>query len=205
MFCKITPRGKKRRETDRFVWYPNGERGESQQERDKRVTRQWWMENVGEEMWEDYESLLNDFALPSRGEFLGKLCGWDAAPLVELLYPRDEGLFLKGQPYTIDRTWFQERLEKWFGLSGDNIMHWRLNAACLFAFSGASSCLETLLEQGADPNGLDCPEGLSGLVLWTGQLVPVTPLDCAMLARREDCQMVLELFGGESCSDLLPK
>ena len=51
MLCKIMPREKKLKETDRFVWYPNGERGESQQERDKRVTRQWWIENVGEEMW----------------------------------------------------------------------------------------------------------------------------------------------------------
>lgn len=84
----------------------------------------------------------------------------------------------------------------------------RIRKRWTFALTGAADSLETLLELGADPNGLESPESWSYLTpSWTpsdqGIIIPVSPMDCALLAGQEDCQQVLEAFCGAPLRELI--
>ena len=71
-------------------------------------------------------------------------------------------------------------------------------------FEQACRCPCALLDLGADPNGLDTPESWSYIKLLNGKILPVSPMDCALLSGQEDCQQALELFGGVSLHENLP-
>jgi hypothetical protein len=53
-----------------------------------------------------------------------------------------------------------------------------------------------LLEYGADPDGLESADSWSYIKLGNGDILPVSPMDCALLGGNEDCQLLLELYGG---------
>ena len=193
--------------SDRFAWYrQNG--GENQEEMEWRVTLRWLEENLPQMYIRNFDDLLRRGRELRPGELLSEISSVHASPMVELLYPRSPSLFLNSQLYSLTPTlikgfvqppFTQEVLQE-CTYSKDA----RLSAACLFALTGSLTCLEALLDLGADPNGLDTPESWSYINLPNGHILPVAPLDCALLTDDENCLLTLSMFGGESIHSNAP-
>ena len=208
MFSKLSSRNSLDvNASDRFAWYrQNG--GENQEEMEWRVTRRWLEENLPQEYIRNFDDLLRRGRELRPGELLSQISSVHASPMVELLYPRSPSLFLNSQPYSLTPTlikgfvqppFTQEVLQE-CTYSQDA----RLSAACLFSLTGSPTCLEALLDLGVDPSGLDTPESWSYIKLLNGKILPVSPMDCALLSGQEDCHQALELFGGVSLHENLP-
>ena len=210
MFSKFVPENDRLDVSapDRFAWYQREGRGETQKEMESRLTRRWLEENLPEEEVENLLTLLDGWDGPTAAELLAHIAEHDAAPLVDLLYPRFPQLFLESRKYTINAIRFSDNCQPPFTPEVLQSCLFaraaRLSAACLFAVTGAATCLEALLDLGVDPNGLDTPESWSYIELPNNHILPVAPMDCAQLADQEDCQLVLEMFGGVSLHENLP-
>ena len=208
MFSKLSSRNSLDvNASDRFAWYrQNG--GENQEEMEWRVTRRWLEENLPQMYIQNVDDLLRQGRELRPGELLSEISSVHASPMVELLYPRSPSLFLNSQPYSLTPTLIKGFVQPPF--TQDVLQECtysqdaRLSAACLFALTGSPTCLEALLDLGADPNGLDTPESWSYIKLLNGKILPVSPMDCALLSGQEDCQLVLEMFGGVSLHENLP-
>ena len=208
MFSKLSDRNSLDvNASDRFAWYrQNG--GENQEEMEWRVTLRWLEENLPQMYIRNFDDLLRRGRELRPGELLSEISSVHASPMVELLDPRSPSLFLNSQLYSLTPTLFKGFVQPPFTqevlqectYSKDA----RLSAACLFALTGSLTCLEALLDLGADPNGLDTPESWSYIKLLNGKILPVSPMDCALLSGQEDCQQALELFGGVSLHENLP-
>lgn len=203
MFCKIVPENDRLdvNASNRFAWYMhNG--GETQEEMEWRVTRRWLEENLPEVEAKNLLTLLDGRKPPTAEELLAHIAEHDAVPLVDLLYPRFPQLFLKSRKYSINAIRFSNLCLPPFTpevLQSCLLARTgQLSAACLFALTGAVGALEALLEYGVDPHGLDMPESWSYLDLPNGRILPVAPLDCALLTDDENCLLTLSMFGGES-------
>ena len=203
MFCKIVPENDRLdvNASNRFAWYMhNG--GETQEEMEWRVTRRWLEENLPEVEAKNLLTLLDGRKPPTAEELLAHIAEHDAVPLVDLLYPRFPQLFLKSRKYSINAIRFSNLCLPPFTpevLQSCLLARiGQLSAACLFALTGAVGALEALLEYGVDPHGLDMPESWSYLDLPNGRILPVAPLDCALLTDDENCLLTLSMFGGES-------
>lgn len=203
MFCKIVPENDRLdvNASARFAWYMhNG--GETQEEMEWRVTRRWLEENLPEVEAKNLLTLLDGRKPPTAEELLAHIAEHDAVPLVDLLYPRFPQLFLKSRKYSINAIRFSNLCLPPFTpevLQSCLLARTgQLSAACLFALTGAVGALEALLEYGVDPHGLDMPESWSYLDLPNGRILPVAPLDCALLTDDENCLLTLSMFGGES-------
>ena len=203
MFCKIVPENDRLdvNASNRFAWYMhNG--GETQEEMEWRVPRRWLEENLPEVEAKNLLTLLDGRKSPTAEELLAHIAEHDAVPLVDLLYPRFPQLFLKSRKYSINAIRFSNLCLPPFTpevLQSCLLARTgQLSAACLFALTGAVGALEALLEYGVDPHGLDMPESWSYLDLPNGRILPVAPLDCALLTDDENCLLTLSMFGGES-------
>lgn len=203
MLCKIIPYinidvGA----SNRFAWYPTEKGFESQQDMERRITFRWLEDNLSTQDADSWIDLLKYNAHSNPSRLLSHLCSRNSAPMVHLLYPRSPNLFLNSYMYTLSPMLFSDFCQPPFTQKVlqdclcARTAH--LNAACLCALSGAVSCLEALLDLGADPDGMDGPESWSYIELLNDQILPVSPMDCALLSGEEDCQQVLELFGGSS-------
>lgn len=194
--------------SDRFAWYKREKGGENQKDMEWRVTRRWLEENLPQAYIRNFADLLRRGRELRPGELLSEISSCNAAAMVDLLYPRTPGLFLDSRTYDIFPLVSADSAQLPFAQmllqSCDHIRTARLSAACLFSVTGAATCLEALLDLGVDPNGLDTPESWSYLQLRNDQILPVSPMDCAQLAGQEDCQLVLEMFGGVSIHENLP-
>lgn len=193
--------------SDRFAWYcHNG--GECQKDMEWRLTRHWLEENLPQAYIRNFTGLLGRDREMRPAELLNQISSLQAAPVVELLYPRSPGLFLDSRTYSLSSTLFTDFVQPPFTrelLQDCSFSRTaRLSAACLFALTGSLTCLETLLDLGADPNGLDTEASWSYIELIRGEILPVSPLDCALLSGQEDCRQALELFGGVSLHENLP-
>lgn len=195
----------------RYGWYLHADRPETQLQREWRITKAWLFGNLPArdipawkrilEPKQTGSSCLTPDLSPAR--LLQLICEHHSPELVHLLYPRYPVLFLHSHSHRFSPSLFDDSVHT--ALDLQNIVlarEARLNAACLFACSGAVNCLEALLEEGADPNGMDCPEGWSHIGLLRGDVLPVTPMDCALLANQEECCLLLELYGGKSILEL---
>lgn len=203
MFCKIVPENDRLdvNASNRFARYMhNGD--ETQEEMEWRVTRRWLEENLPEVEAKNLLTLLDGRKPPTAEELLAHIAEHDAVPLVDLLYPRFPQLFLKSRKYSINAIRFSNLCLPPFTpevLQSCLLARTgQLSAACLFALTGAVGALEALLEYGVDPHGLDMPESWSYLDLPNGRILPVAPLDCALLTDDENCLLTLSMFGGES-------
>ena len=112
-----------------------------------------------------------------------EICQYDGSELAELLYPRFPELFRQTQ-------------------NGCGTLS-------LCAFYGSLGTLWTLLELGADPDGLDCL-GEHGRFIDNRTDAGfrtihyfATPLDYAEQEEQEDCRLVLEFYGGRTSRELL--
>lgn len=209
MFSKLSSRDTPSvKASDRFAWYRRETGGESQKDLEWHSTCRWLNENLPPEYARDLANFLRPGGDLRPGELLSQISSCNAAAIVDLLYPRTPGLFLNSQMYDIfplvSAGSAQLPFARTLLQSCDPIRTARLSAACLFAVTGAATCLEALLDLGVDPNGLDTPESWSYLQLRNDQILPVSPMDCAQLAGQEDCRLVLELFGGVSLHENLP-
>ena len=208
MFSKIADRDHLTvNASDRFAWYrQNG--GESQRDMEWRVTSRWLEENLPQACFRNFTDLLQRGRELHPAELLSQISSVHASPMVELLYPRSPGLFLESRTYSLSPTLFTDFVQPPFTqeiLQGCTYSRTaRLSAACLFALTGSLTCLETLLDLGADPNGLDTEKSWSYIELLGGKILPVSPMDCALLSGQEECQQALELFGGASLHENLP-
>lgn len=117
------------------------------------------------------------------GRLVQEICKHDCPELAELLYPRFPELFWRPQK----------------GFSALN----------LCAAYGSAGTLWTLLELGADPNGLDCPGELCSFIdnrkgrgFRTIHFL-ATPLDYALQEGWGECALLLELYGGLPSKELL--
>ena len=204
MFCKIVPKNDRLDvgAADRFAWYKGEGRGETQKEMESRITHSWLEENLPKEEVKKLLTLLDGRKSPTAEELLAHIAEHDAAPLVDLLYPRFPQLFLESRKYSINAIRFSDICQPPFTPEVlQSCLHARgsyLSAACLFALTGAVGALEALLEYGVDPHGLDTPESWSYINLPNGHILPVAPLDCALLTDDENCLLTLSMFGGES-------
>lgn len=190
------------------IWYPTEHGGETLKQLEERVTKDWLRENLSPQAQKDWlrnASWYHPAMTPV--EALCKICKHDSGELVELLYPRAPDLFRKARTYTLSSTLFSSIYE---GPFTEEILQQCvqsrtgcLDAACLFALTGAAACLEQLLDYGSDPDGLEVPASWSYIELLNGQILPVSPMDCALLSGSEDCQMVLELYGGRTIHEHL--
>lgn len=193
-----------------YCWYPTANGGETMRQREETATRSWLQENLSPAAQLEWlRKTANRHPGIRREEVIRTICKHDSAELVELLYPRDPDLFRKARQYTLSSTLFPCVWDRQVPYSEEVLtqcVHARtaqLDAACLCALVGATGCLEKLLEQGADPDGLDIPDSWSYIELSNRQIVPVSPMDCALLGGNEDCQMVLDMFGGKSLHEHL--
>lgn len=192
-----------------YGWYPNGDRGEQQAQRELRVTREWVRQNLPEQAQTLWQNALRRHHTTTVTETMNRICKFDSAEMVELLYPRYPQLFHTARKYTLSPELFPCVWDQPLPYSEEVLTqccHSRrahLDAACLFALTGAAACLEAMLDHGADPDGLETPESWSYIELPHHQILPVTPMDCALLADNEHCQMVLELYGGKSLHEHL--
>lgn len=178
----------------RYTWSPYDQKGV-----DHYTLRRYLCEKMGEEWgawWMGEMDRVSQEAEKYRGSvrrdcidrFIWNICKYDAAEMVELLYPIAPELFLN--PRSMDGGW------------GD------LNAVARCAQLGSLACLETLLELGADPDGLDCPTGWNTMPVLGGGCYHirssyVTPLDCAMAEEQEECALMLRMHGGQTIRELL--
>ncbi len=204
MLCKIVPDNDRLdvNASNRFAWYKGEGRGETQKEMESRLTRLWLEENLPEQEVKNLLTLLDGRKPPTAEELLTHIAEHDAVPLVDLLYPRFPQLFLKSRKYSINAIRFSNLCLPPFTpevLQSCLLARTgQLSAACLFALTGAVGALEALLEYGVDPHGLDTPESWSYIDLPNGRILPVAPLDCALLTDDENCLLTLSMFGGES-------
>ena len=210
MFCKIVPENDRLDvgAADRFAWYKGEGRGETQKEMESRITRSWLEENLPKEEVKKLLTLLDGRKSPTAEELLAHIAEHDAVPLVDLLYPRFPQLFLKSRKYSFYAIRFSNLCMPPFPpevlQSCLLAQNGQLSAACLFALTGAVGALEALLEYGVDPHGLDTPESWSYINLPNGHILPVAPLDCALLTDDENCLLTLSMFGGESIHSNAP-
>ena len=188
-----------------YSWYPTASGGETLRQQEERITKDWMRENLSSQA--QLHWLRSTAHTMERKEVIHAICKYDSAELVELLYPRDDTLFRKARRYTLSPALFSNLYE---GPFSEEVLQQCvcartacLDAACLFALSGAAGCLEALLENGIDPNGLDTPAGWSYIELPNGNILPVSPMDCALLGDNENCQFLLELYGGDTLHEHL--
>lgn len=164
-----------------FSWCPQDPKGVDHlavaQELRRRMGREpgdWWLEQI------------DKLAERNSGisELVRKICWYDAPEMVELLYPVMPEIF-RASIGLYDQM----------GSAG---------ALVQCALRGSAACLETLLELGADPNGLDCGDWNTVKLHQDpfAALFPVTPLDCARAEGHEDCCLLLELYGGVTMGEL---
>ena len=203
------------------IWYPSPVCHE--QHRQWTELASWLKENLPEPSASDWAQFFHYNKAYSRrtpvsdAEFFARLMQEDAAPLVRLLFPADPKRFLHSKEIrlslelvdsilstlqeTTTESWQQEAVRASLHSSSEIAY---LNATALSALCGATCCLEALLELGADPNGMDCPASWNTLNLtFTHNCQPVTPLDCAILAGRENCRLLLEMYGGQTSAEIL--
>lgn len=191
-----------------YHWHPTALGGETLQQQEMRIGNEWIRKNLSPQAQREWlRNAVYRRAALRREEALRSICDHDSAELVELLYPRDPTLFQKARPYTLSSTLFTNLYEGPFTeevlLQCVHARTAQLDAACLFALTGAVRCLEKLLEYGVDPDGLETPDSWSYLELPNGQILPVSPMDCALLGDHEDCQLLLEMFGGTTLHEHL--
>lgn len=184
-----------------YSWHPTALGGETLRQQETRIAQDWIRKNLSLPAQREWlRSAVYRNGDLRREEAIRTICAHDSAELVELLYPRDPELFHKARQYTLSSQLFDSLYE---GPFTENILQQCvcsrtacLDAACLFALAGAVGCLEKLLEYGADPDGLETPDSWSYLELPSGKILPVCPMDCALLGGNEDCQLLLDMFGG---------
>lgn len=191
-----------------YHWHPTALGGETLQQQETRIGNDWIRKHLSPQAQREWlRNAAYRRADLRREEPLRTICAHDSAELVELLYPRDPSLFQKARPYTLSSMLFTDLYEGPFTEEVlQQCVHARtaqLDAACLFALTGAVRCLEKLLEYGVDPDGLETPDSWSYMELPNGQILPVSPMDCALLGDHEDCQLLLEMFGGTTLHEHL--
>ena len=190
-----------------FAWYPREGGFESQDGFERQAIHQWLDDNLSFSEANDWKFFLQRHIDHSPSFFLSHIVTTHAVELVHLLYPHYPGLFLASREYTVSPSTFTDFCQPPFTpeLLRSCLLSRRLhlNAACFFALSGTAVCLEALLDLGADPDGLDTPESWSYIDLPDSRILPVSPMDCALLSGEETCQMVLELYGGTSLHEHL--
>lgn len=122
----------------------------------------------------------------SRNRLVQQICKYDAPELVELLYPICPELFLTPINHP-----FQ---------AGE------LNALARCAQMGSVACLETLLELGADPNGLDNVTGRNQLSLRARATLLESDASLATLQwqRLENFPKGLNPLSGLCCGGAIP-
>lgn len=197
----------------RFAWYPSEYSIASQKNTPWHIACDYLSTTLNPEAWQEIKPLIDPVQGPSATQLLRIICKWDQVELIELLYSKYPKLFLTSHQFFVpnklflDAYAFPENCEgSRFIIKENNLISGRLatlTAVCLCALYGATCCLEYLLEQGADPNGLDCPNGWSYFKLAGDQIMPVTPLDCAELAGQDDSCLTLEIFGGKTLLKIL--
>lgn len=190
-----------------YHWHPTALGGETLQQQETRIGTDWIRKHLSPPAQREWlRNAVYCRADLRREEAIRTICKHDSAELVELLYPRDPALFRMARQYTLSSMLFTNLYEGPF--SEEVLMqcvHARtahLDAACLFALCGATGCLEKLLEYGVDPDGLETPDSWSYIELPNDRILPVSPMDCALLGDNEDCQL-LELFGGHTLHEHL--
>jgi len=191
-----------------YGWYPSDSGGETQNQRESRITRDWLREALPESAQWDWLRRLRGGTFPTRETaLLCQIGKHDTPELIDLLYPKLPQLFHTARQYSLPFTLLANLCDAPFSPEVlqqlVNPYTAQLDALCFFAFTGSLCCLEALLEHGADPNGLEISESWSYLELSNNRILPVSPMDCALLAGNEDCQFALELFGGRSLHDNL--
>ena len=139
---------------------------------------EWWLKEL-----DRLAGSTRQFNESSIKQLVLQVCKYDAAEMVELLYPMEPEMFLTPRTYP-DRK-------------GE------LNALARCAQMGSTACLSTLLELGADPNGLDCSTGMNTLQVDSDEAPIVTPLDVALLSGQEECALLLEIYGGQPVWELM--
>lgn len=171
-----------------YGWHPQDRQGPGHRALDLWLrdllppeTASWWLWKLERLIRNARESVKK----PQLSELARTLCAWNTQfpELIQALFPFQPGLFLS-RPLLEDR---------WTALD-------------LCACHGAAASLETLLELGADPNGLDRPNAPPFVLERPGQpplLFHITPLDLARDAEQEDCALLLSLYGGLSGQELL--
>lgn len=191
-----------------YAWFPLPKGGETWEDQGRESAWQWLEQTFSPEDCVRWKELLGRGWRVTPEEMLRFISHHNSGAMVSLLYSRCPNLFLKGMTYRLSPELFPDWVEPPF--SQKDLQLWAstragcLNAACLFALCGADDALHALLERGADPDGLDNPEGWSYLTLPDGKKgIPLCPMDCAILSKNENCQMVLELFGARSLQDHL--
>lgn len=209
MLCKPVSRsGSGITASNQFAWYPWGRGYENQEDLERRNIRQWLNDNLPPQEACGWIGYLRNNWRPRTSDFLSLVSTCHTIELVQLLYPRFPHLFLASHMYSLSPMLFTDLCQPPFTsevLRNCALSRMaRFNAACLFALTGSVACLEALLEQGADPDGMDGPESWSYIQLLNGLILPVTPMDCALLSGNEDCQQVLEMYGGASLHENLP-
>ena len=201
---------KKERPTEaipRFAWYPCENGWETQKDLEARLIKQWLNENLSSQEYSAWRrELLNNESIKPE-QLLNAISSHHTPELVELLFPRKPQLFLTARQFTLSHLLLADACHPTFSpeiLQQCLYSHTaHLSATCLFALTGAMACLESMLEQGADPDGLDSPASWSYFELGNDRILPVTPMDCALLADQEDCQLVLEMFGGKTLAECI--
>lgn len=187
-----------------YGWYSTASGYETQFQRERRITKDWIRTHLPTHAQPIWLSLMDSYSPnQTQKEALLRISQNDLSELVALLYPRFPGMFHTALQHSLSPTLFPSIWEQPMPYSEELLTkccHARtacLDASCLFALTGAVSCLEALLEHGADPDGLETPGSWSYIELPHNRILPVTPMDCALLSDNEDCQMVLELYGGK--------
>lgn len=193
-----------------YGWYSSASGCETQFQRERRITKDWIRTHLPAHAQPVWLSLMDSYSPnQTRKEALLRINQNDLSELVTLLYPRFPEMFHTALRHTLSPTLFPNIWEQPLPYSEELLIqccHSRtayLDAACLFALTGAVACLEALLEHGADPDGLERPDSWSYIELPNSRILPVTPMDCALLGDNEDCQLVLEMYGGKSLHEHL--
>jgi len=191
-----------------YIWYPAPEYHE--QHRQWLELVKWLRENFPQqeaEEWAEFFHYSNDL---NSNAVLYKIIKKDAAPMVRLLFQKDPEIFLRSEKHEIsNELYYQQILETGILQEDEGSFPFtekevHLNATALFALTGAVDCLAALLELGADPDGFEGPQSWNTLSLpCTSIAQPVTPLDCALFAGWEECQMVLEMYGAKTTGEIL--
>lgn len=188
--------------TQTYGWYPTGQGGETVQDRELRIAGDWFCKNLPASDWPMWKRFQQGLPI-GRAEALSGICQYDCPQLVELLYPRFPDLFCSARRYTltpelISRFWEEGPYSEEVLMQCCRARAAHLDATCLCALTGAVDCLEMLLQYGADPDGLENSGSWSYIELPGDRILPVTPMDCALLTGNEDCRLVLEMYGGKA-------
>lgn len=171
-----------RTENRRYTWSPEDPRG-----KEHRTLARWLRRTMGEGAGNWWLSEID--RLSDRTEILGtgglrrlvqQICRYDCPELAELLYPRWPELFLEG---------------------ADD----KKSALELCVESDACATLWTLLDLGMGPNGLD-RKRFHSFTCMNADHRPtffwLTPLDCALALEREECALLLQIYGGQTGAEL---